>query len=85
MQVQDIEVALKSIRERMTRTRHFQDQIRATEFRDRSVAERNFERINFWSSMQVMIMIVAGLVQVVVLRSLFDEKSALHKMWKRLC
>lgn len=83
--VKDIEEALRGIRERMQRSRHFQDQIRNFEFRDRSIAEHNYERVNFWSTVQVLSMMIAGLIQVVLVRSLFDEKSSLHGLWKRLC
>ena len=81
VKVEDIEEALRAIKDKVTRSRHFQDQIRAHEFRDRSVAERNFERVNFWSSTQLALMLAAGVVQVVLVRSLFDEKSFFHKLW----
>ena len=56
--VKDIEEAMKGIRERMQRSRHFQDQIRNFEFRDRSIAEHNYERVNFWSTVQVLSMMI---------------------------
>ncbi len=58
VKVQDIEDALRQIKEKMQRTRHFQDQIRHFEFRDRSVAEHNFERVNFWSMVQLVSMLI---------------------------
>ena len=66
----------------MKKSRHLQEQIRAHEFRDRSIAEHNFERINFWSFVQVAIMIAAGLTQVMMIRSIFDEKSPVRKLFK---
>ena len=72
--------SLKLIKERITKSKHLQEQIRAHEFRDRSIAERNFERINFWSLIQVIVMIVAGLSQVLMIRSIFDEKSPVRKI-----
>ena len=104
-EVKDIEETLRGIRDRIQRSRHFQDQIRNFEFRDRSMAEHNYERVNFWSTVQVAAMLIgkrsnrhwprrghifnnfiaAGLVQVCLVRSLFDEKSSLHGLWKRLC
>ena len=72
--------SLKLIKERITKSKHLQEQIRAHEFRDRSIAERNFERINFWSLIQVVVMIVAGLSQVLMIRSIFDEKSPVRKI-----
>lgn len=56
--VKDIEEALRGIKDRMQRSRHFQDQIRNFEFRDRSMAEHNYERVNFWSTMQVVTMMI---------------------------
>lgn len=84
-QVQDIQEALKVIHEKVSKSRHFQDQIRNHEFRDRSIAERNFERVNFWSTVHLVSMLAAGLAQVVLVRSLFDEKSTLYSIWKRVC
>ena len=81
-EVEEMGQSLKTIRERMTKTRHLQEQIRAHEFRDRTIAEHNFERINFWSFVQVIVMIVAGLSQVLMIRSIFDEKSPIRKIFK---
>ena len=83
-QVQDIEGALRVIKEKVASAKRFQDQIRNHEFRDRSIAEHNFERVNFWSILQLIIMIIAGFAQVMLVRSLFDEKSYLYKLWKRI-
>lgn len=74
--------SLKFIKEKVTKSRHLQEQIRAHEFRDRSIAEHNFERVNFWSIVQVFIMVGAGLTQVVMIRSIFDEKSPIRKLFK---
>ena len=81
-EVDEMSNSLKLIRERMTKTRHLQEQIRAHEFKDRSIAERNFERVNFWSVVQMCIMVVAGLSQVLMIRSIFDEKSPIRKIFK---
>ena len=34
------------------------------------------------STLQLVVMLVAGIVQVVLVRSIFDDKSAIHKIWK---
>merc|ERR1712001_94953 len=81
-EVESMSASLSLIRERMKMSRHLQEQIRAHEFRDRSIAEHNFERINFWSFVQVAIMIAAGLTQVMMIRSIFDEKSPVRKLFK---
>ncbi len=84
-QVEDIKRMLKSIHSQMKDSIKFQEMIRVFEFRDRSVAERNYERVNFWSVIHIVAMLVAGITQVVLVRSLFDEKSTLHGLWKKLC
>ena len=84
-QVNDIEGALRLIKEKVTVAKRHQDQIRANEYRDRSIAEHNFERVNFWSVLQLLVMVIAGFVQVMLVRSLFDEKSYLYGLWKRIC
>ena len=81
-EVEEMSASLKLIRERVTKSRQLQEQIRAHEFRDRSIAEHNFERVNFWSIVQVGIMIFAGLAQVMMIRSIFDEKSPVRKLFR---
>lgn len=84
MKVEDIEHKLRIIKEKISQSRHFQDQIRAHELRDRSVAEHNFERINFWSFLHVFALLSASLIQVLVVKSLFDEKSKLRTLWNKI-
>jgi len=81
-EVEEMGNSMKLIKERLTKSRHLQEQIRAHEFKDRSIAEHNFENINFWSLVQVVVMITAGLSQVLMIRSIFDEKSPVRKIFK---
>ena len=81
-EVESMSASLTLIRERMKKTRHLQEQIRANEFRDRSIAEHNFERVNFWSIVQVVAMVIAGFTQILMIRSIFDEKSPVRKFFK---
>ncbi|XP_023337367.1 transmembrane emp24 domain-containing protein 1 isoform X2 [Eurytemora carolleeae] len=73
LQVSDIEDKLKKIKDDMEKARHLQDMIRVTDLKDRSLAEHNFERVNFMSIIYL----------VVLLRSLFDEKSKINPLWKK--
>ena len=61
----------------------FQDLIRMTDLKDRSIMEHNFERVNLMSIFYVVLMIAAGFGQVVLLRSLFDERSKINPLWKK--
>jgi len=46
----------------------------AIESRDRSIVETNFDRVNFWSVVQMVIMVTAAAVNVVVIRNLFVDR-----------
>ena len=83
MQAQDINVKLLKIRKEMVKVRHLQDQIRVTDTRDRSLAEHNYERVNTFSLACLTLILLAGLTQVLLLRSLFDEKSRINPFWKK--
>lgn len=80
----DIEAKLKKIKEDMDKARHTQDLLRVTDTKDRIVAEHNFERVNFMSCFYLIIIICSGLVQVVLIRSLLDDKSRINPLWKKV-
>ncbi|XP_069694045.1 transmembrane emp24 domain-containing protein 5 [Periplaneta americana] len=82
IKIQDIQDVIGRVRTNLVKIRHLQDTLRAFEARDRNTAEGNFVRVNYWSMVQIAIMIVVGLVQVVMLRSLFDDRSHIHRIWK---
>ena len=74
---------MKKIKDDITKARHLQDQIRVTDLKDRSIAEHNFERVNVMSTVYVIILVISGLSQVALLRSLFDDKSKINPLWKK--
>jgi len=45
----------------------------AIESRDRSLVETNFERVNFWSTLQLIAMFTAAVINIIVIRNLFDD------------
>jgi len=83
VQVSDIESQLKKIKDDISKARHLQDQIRVTDLKDRSIMEHNFERVNFMSTFYLVVLIASGLFQVLLLRSLFDDKSKINPLWKK--
>lgn len=50
------------------------------EMHDRVIAENNFERVNFWSIVHMVLLISVSVLQVVTIRSLFETKSAYGKL-----
>lgn len=83
VQISDIEEKLKKIKEDVVKARHLQDLIRVTDLKDRSLAEHNFERVNYMSIIYLVVLTLAGLAQVMLLRSLFDDKSRMSPLWKK--
>ena len=41
--------------------------------------EHNFERVNFWSIFNIVIMLCVGFIQVYMIRSLFEDKSKIGR------
>lgn len=66
----------------MIRVSHEQEQRRAVETRDRNIAEQNYDYVNRFSMMSIGVMITVGLVQIYLIRSLFETKSYLKKIFK---
>uniref|UniRef100_T1JJH8 GOLD domain-containing protein n=1 Tax=Strigamia maritima TaxID=126957 RepID=T1JJH8_STRMM len=80
--VDDIEEAVNRMKNNLNKVKHIQDQLRAFEARDRNIQEHNFYQVNTWSMTQIVIMLVVGAIQVLMVRSLFDDRSRVHKIWK---
>jgi len=62
------------IQSNLHRSAQTQKLFAAIESRDRSLVETNFERVNFWSTLQMIVMVAAAAVNVIVIRSLFDDR-----------
>lgn len=84
MKVQDIMDYIGRIRAHMTKARQIQDMLRSHEARDRNLAEANFIKVNAWSMFQMFTMIAVGLLQVFLVRSIFDTNTRMSKLWERV-
>lgn len=83
VQADDVQEIVNSVRNHLNKVRHLQDLIKSTEARDRNTAEENYFKVNTFSMVQILIMIMVGFIQVVMVRSLFDDQSIAHKLWKK--
>lgn len=82
--VEDVKFRLERIRNRIEKIGHFQGSHRSHESRDRHLVEKNFERVNFWSMVNLSVMVIVLILQVVMIRSLFDEKSLISRQLTKL-
>lgn len=84
VQVEDIQNVVNNVRTHLNRIRHLQEVLKSIEARDRNVVEESFFKVNTYSMVQLILMVAVGMIQVVMVRSLFDEKSRAHRLWKKL-
>ena len=63
----------------MESAQRYQNVFKNYEVQDRLLVEHNFERINFWSIINLCLMITVTVIQVITIRSLFESKSAYGK------
>jgi len=77
--IQDIKDTFQRIWDNMETAQRYQNVFKNYEVHDRILVENNFERINFWSIINLTLMIAVTIIQVVTIRSLFETKSAYGK------
>ncbi|XP_072025926.1 transmembrane emp24 domain-containing protein 1-like isoform X2 [Amphiura filiformis] len=70
--IDEIQTSLDIVKEHLRKAQQHQRMWRNIEFRDRYVAERNYERVAFWSILTCVVMITTFIVQVFMIRSLFS-------------
>lgn len=69
---------INSVKSRLGKSVQIQTVLRAFEARDRNLQESNFDRVNFWSVLNLVVMMVVSAVQVYLVRSLFEDKRKIR-------
>ncbi|KAI1290397.1 Transmembrane emp24 domain-containing protein 5 [Halotydeus destructor] len=80
--IENIKTSLNKVRDDLIKIQHAQDERQAVERRDRNIVEKNFEYVNRFSIMSILLLAFVGTLQVFLIRSLFEEKSVLKKLFK---
>ncbi|XP_077979340.1 transmembrane emp24 domain-containing protein 5-like [Glandiceps talaboti] len=73
MKLEDMQESLQVVKKHLKDSQAHQRIWRNVEFRDRYVGERNFDRVNFWSVINTVVMVITGVTQVVMIRMLFSD------------
>jgi len=68
-----LEAEIDNIKTNMAKTIQIQSLLRVFEAKDRNIVERNFERINIWSLINVVVMLTVLFLQVFMIRNMFDD------------
>ncbi|XP_072275977.1 transmembrane emp24 domain-containing protein 5 [Pyxicephalus adspersus] len=74
MKLEDILESINSVKGRLGKSLQIQTLLKAFEARDRNIQESNFDRVTFWSLVNLSVMVVVSVIQVYLLRSLFEDK-----------
>ena len=83
MKVEDILDSISRVKHHITRTRQIQDLLRSFEARDRNLAEMNNFRVNIFSFIIILTMVSVGMLQVYMVRSLFDTSKG-QNIWNKI-
>lgn len=66
------------MKSRLERSIQMQALLRAFEARDRNLQESNLSRVNFWSAVNLSVLLVVSFLQVYMLKNLFEDK---RRVW----
>jgi len=83
MAVDEIKSTMQSVRIQIGKMRHFQMMFGASMNADSHHAISNMEKINFWSFCHLCLILLAGFMQVFMIRQLFEDKSVMHRFVSR--
>jgi len=75
MKVEEIKSSVHMVRLNINKIRHFFFMHAGQMSKDTNQVDANFERINFWSVVHLLLMVIVGVSQVITLKSLFCERS----------
>ncbi|XP_078091057.1 transmembrane emp24 domain-containing protein 1-like [Mustelus asterias] len=74
IKIDDIKESIGNMNTKLAKSVQIQAILRAFEARDRNLQESNLGRVNFWSAVNLGVMLVVSFVQVYMLKSLFDDR-----------
>ncbi|GAV03943.1 hypothetical protein RvY_14301 [Ramazzottius varieornatus] len=80
LKVEDLQNSLGKVHLNLEKVVKSQTVVRHFEAVDRVILESNFDKVNTYSGIQTAVMVVVGVVQVVMVRSLFEERSKIGRV-----
>ncbi|NXO01761.1 TMED1 protein, partial [Rhinopomastus cyanomelas] len=78
VKIQDIKESIETMRSRLERSIQMQTLLRAFEARDRNLQESNLGRVNFWSAVNLALLVLVAFLQVSLLKGLFEDKRTVR-------
>lgn len=81
--LQEFHASADRIKAHLNKAEYYMALLRAYEARDRSIMDANYSRVTFWSLLNAFVLIAVGVVQVYMIRSLFEENSKIGRALRR--
>jgi hypothetical protein len=81
--VENIKDSFSRVTRNLEAAQHIQNIFKAYEMIDRGLMEQSYERVNFWSIVNIFVLIAVGFLQVFMIRSLFEDKSAIGRVLRK--
>uniref|UniRef100_F1L0J4 Transmembrane emp24 domain-containing protein 5 n=1 Tax=Ascaris suum TaxID=6253 RepID=F1L0J4_ASCSU len=72
-----------NVKDNLNKMERIQRQYASLELADRKALETSFEMINFWSMVHLVVMVFALLVQVYMVRCLFEDESRMGRLLRK--
>ncbi|CAJ0918268.1 unnamed protein product, partial [Mesorhabditis belari] len=77
------EMATGKIKTHLSQIESIQQALQHIEYIDRTLAETNFENINFWGTVNTLVMLTACFVQVFLIRSILSDDSKVGRLLRK--
>eukprot|EP00062_Callorhinchus_milii_P027785 gi/632991507/ref/XP_007884659.1/ PREDICTED: transmembrane emp24 domain-containing protein 1 [Callorhinchus milii] len=74
IKIEDIKESIGMVNNKLGKSMQIQAVLRAFEARDRNVLEGNLQRVNFWSAVNLGVMLTVSFLQVYMLKNLFADR-----------
>ena len=74
LKVSEIKHVLQEIRQHIGKANHAHQMMNSQKTKDFNVLSHSLSRVNMWSFIHITVLMFTGLIQVYVVRSLFDDK-----------
>ncbi|CAL1263698.1 unnamed protein product [Larinioides sclopetarius] len=76
---------VNKVKDDLENIKHHQDTLRAVEARDINIQEKNLAKVNAFSSLTTVFIMLFGAFHLFVLKSIFTPRSFLYRVFKKLC
>uniref|UniRef100_A0AC34QT84 GOLD domain-containing protein n=1 Tax=Panagrolaimus sp. JU765 TaxID=591449 RepID=A0AC34QT84_9BILA len=78
--ISEFHASFNKIKGSLNKVEYHQALLRAYEARDRAIMNANFDRVTFWSCLNSAVMLSVGVLQVVMIRSFFEDNSKIGRL-----